>query len=317
MIKVAVAGCAGRMGSAVVDAVTAADDMEVACGIDPHGAEAGFPVYASVAEAVAAGGFDVLVDFTQPDVVAGNLAAALPAGVDCVVGTTGLANDVLEALAAQAAPGTCLFYAPNFTTGAVLMMEFARAAAPYFPEAEVIEFHHCNKKDAPSGTAVRTAQMIAEARAPRVSAAPGRETEVPGAEGARARCPAPRARAARSSTACRCTRCGPWATWPRRRSSSARSARRSPCATTRGTAAPTCPASCWASAASAPARASSWASSSSWTSVRVRPRARRRRGGGGFPRPAWVLGGGAVPWGGRAAARVRRVRGFAGRAGSV
>ena len=103
MIKVAVAGCAGRMGSAVVDAVTAVDDMEVACGIDPHGAEAGFPVYASVAEAVAAGGFDVLVDFTQPDVVAGNLAAALPAGVDCVVGTTGLANDVLEALAAQAA----------------------------------------------------------------------------------------------------------------------------------------------------------------------------------------------------------------------
>lgn len=65
------------------------------------------------------------------------------------------------------------------------MMEFARAAAPYFPEAEVIEFHHCNKKDAPSGTAVRTAQMIAEARSPRVSAAPGRETEMPGAEGAR------------------------------------------------------------------------------------------------------------------------------------
>ena len=175
MIKVAVAGCAGRMGSAVVDAVTAADDMEVACGIDPHGADAGFPVHATVAEAVAAGGFDVLVDFTQPDVVAANLAAALPAGVDCVVGTTGLSNEVLEGLAAQAAPGTCLFYAPNFTTGAVLMMEFAKAAAPYFPEAEVIEFHHCNKKDAPSGTAVRTAQMIAEARAPRVSEAPARD----------------------------------------------------------------------------------------------------------------------------------------------
>ena len=185
MIKVAVAGCAGRMGSAVVDAVTAADDMEVACGIDPHGADAGFPVHATVAEAVAAGGFDVLVDFTQPDVVAANLAAALPAGVDCVVGTTGLSNEMLEGLAAQAAPGTCLFYAPNFTTGAVLMMEFAKAAAPYFPEAEVMEFHHCNKKDAPSGTAVRTAQLIAEARSPRVSEAPGRETEMPGAEGAR------------------------------------------------------------------------------------------------------------------------------------
>ena len=94
-------------------------------------------------------------------------------------------DTTLEELAASAADGTCLFYAPNFTTGAVLMMEFARAAAPYFPEAEVIEFHHCNKKDAPSGTAVRTAQMIAEARSPRVSAAPGRETEMPGAEGAR------------------------------------------------------------------------------------------------------------------------------------
>lgn len=187
MINVAVAGCAGRMGSAVVDAVTAADDMQVVCGIDPHAAgDAGaFPVFATVADALEAVDADVLVDFTQPSVVAGNLAAALPAGVDCVVGTTGLSNETLGQLAADAAPGTCLFYAPNFTTGAVLMMEFAKAAAPYFPEAEVMEFHHCNKKDAPSGTAVRTAQLIAEARSPRVSEAPGRETEMPGAEGAR------------------------------------------------------------------------------------------------------------------------------------
>lgn len=187
MIKVAVAGCAGRMGGAVVDAAAAADDMEVVCGIDPHGAAAGsaFPVFATVAEALDAVRADVMVDFTQPSVVAGNLAEALPRGVDCVVGTTGLSTETLEELAASAAPGTALFYAPNFTTGAVLMMEFAKAAAPYFPEAEVIEFHHCNKKDAPSGTAVRTAQMIAEARAPRTSEAPGRETEMPGAEGAR------------------------------------------------------------------------------------------------------------------------------------
>lgn len=187
MIQVAVAGCAGRMGSAVVDAVTAADDMQVVCGIDPHaaGGEGPFPVFATVAEALDAARPDVLVDFTQPDVVAGNLAEALPRGVNCVVGTTGLSNDALAELAATAQQGACLFYAPNFTTGAVLMMEFAKAAAPYFPEAEVIEFHHCNKKDAPSGTAVRTAQIIAEARSPRVSEAPGRETEMPGAEGAR------------------------------------------------------------------------------------------------------------------------------------
>ncbi len=186
MIKVAVSGCAGRMGSTVVEAVTAADDMEVVCGIDPHApATSAFPVYASVEEAVSAGGFDVLVDFTQPAVVASNLRAALPAGIDCVVGTTGLGNDVLEELAALAPEGTCLFYAPNFTTGAVLMMQFAKAAAPFFPEAEVLEFHHCNKKDAPSGTAVRTAEIISEARGGRVSAAPGKETEIAGAEGAR------------------------------------------------------------------------------------------------------------------------------------
>lgn len=185
MINVAVAGYAGRMGSAVVDAVTAADDMQVICGIDPHAKEAPFPVFATVEEALDTVTPDVLVDFTQPSVVAGNLAVALPRGVNCVVGTTGLSTETLEELAATAANGACLFYAPNFTTGAVLMMEFAKAAAPYFPEAEVIEYHHCNKKDAPSGTAVRTAQMIAEARAPRVSEAPGRETEIEGAEGVR------------------------------------------------------------------------------------------------------------------------------------
>ena len=176
MINVAVSGFAGRMGSAVVDAVTAADDMQVTCGIDPHGSSKVFAVYETVEQAVHAGGFDVLVDFTQPSVVEGNLRVALAAGIDCVVGTTGLANDKLEELAALA---------PNFTTGAVLMMQFAKAAAPFFPEAEVLEFHHCNKKDAPSGTAVRTAQIISEARDGRQSTAPGKETEIAGCEGAR------------------------------------------------------------------------------------------------------------------------------------
>ena len=184
MIQVAVAGYAGRMGSAVVDAVTAADDMAVACGIDPFGTGAEFPTYATIDEAIQGTSFDVLVDFTQPDVVAGNIEKALVAGKDCVVGTTGLSTEVLESLAAKATGDACLFYAPNFTTGAVLMMQFAKAAAPYFPEAEVIEFHHARKKDAPSGTAVRTAQMIAAAR-DFESTAPGKETEMPGCEGAR------------------------------------------------------------------------------------------------------------------------------------
>ena len=184
MINVAVAGCAGRMGSAVVDAVNAADDMKLVCGIDPFGEDLPYTVYANVETAIAKETFDVLVDFTAPSVVAGNLAATLPAGIDCVVGTTGLSNEKLDELATLAPSGTCLFYAPNFTTGAVLMMQFAKAAAPYFPEAEVIEFHHCNKKDAPSGTAVRTAQMIAESRQFE-SKAPGNETELSGFEGAR------------------------------------------------------------------------------------------------------------------------------------
>ncbi len=186
-IRVAVAGCGGRMGAAVVAAVQAAPDMELACGIDPVGAPEGapFPMHGSVAEAASAEGFDVLVDFTQPTAVARNVEEALARGIDCVVGTTGLTERRLEELAAGAPAGTCLFYAPNFTTGAVLMMQFAQAAAPYFPEAEVIEFHHCRKKDAPSGTALRTAQLIAEARAPFVPSAPGAETEVEGARGAR------------------------------------------------------------------------------------------------------------------------------------
>lgn len=189
MIKVAVAGCAGRMGSAVVNAVSAADDMTCVCGIDPQarGSE-NLVVYTTIAEALAHATFDVLVDFTKPDAVANNLCAALEAGVDCVVGTTGLTEEELANLIATAPKGTCLFFAPNFTTGAVLMMEFSRVAAPYFPEAEIIEFHHEKKKDAPSGTAMRTAHIISDARGASASDALGRESEIAGCEGARGAC---------------------------------------------------------------------------------------------------------------------------------
>ena len=101
-----------------------------------------------------------------------------------MVGTTGLGAEKLQELADLAPEGTALFFAPNFTTGAVLMMQFAEAAAPYFPEAEVIEFHHARKLDAPSGTAVRTARMIGASRGFE-SSAPGKETEIEGATGAR------------------------------------------------------------------------------------------------------------------------------------
>ena len=186
MIRVAITGINGRMGKAIAAQVAKADDLKLVCGIDLVADEhADTPVYASIDEAIAANDLDVIVDFTNAKAARVNLPKALAAGVNCVVGTTGLANDELQAMAEAAAPGTALFFAPNFTTGAVLMMQFAKAAAPYFPEAEVIEFHHCNKKDAPSGTAVLTARMIGEARGDAPSTAPGKETEIAGAEGAR------------------------------------------------------------------------------------------------------------------------------------
>lgn len=186
MIKVAVSGCLGRMGTAIVDAVQGACDMTLVAGVDVNPCEdLEFPVFDAVAKAVEATHPDVLVDFTQPSAAAGNIEQALTRGVNCVVGTTGLSAESLEELAAKAKDDACLFFAPNFTTGAVLMMQFAKAAAPFFPQAEVIEFHHCNKKDAPSGTAVNTARMIAEARGGHASEAPGPETEIHGCEGAR------------------------------------------------------------------------------------------------------------------------------------
>jgi 4-hydroxy-tetrahydrodipicolinate reductase len=173
------------VGGEVVRAVSAEPDMDVVAAVDP--ARAGtsvpdaagdpVPVVGDLAEAIAATSPDVMVDFTRPDAVEGNIRIALAAGVDCVVGTTGLAPATLEELAAQAPEGTALFMAPNFAVGAVLMMHFAGIAARFLPHAEVIELHHDRKLDAPSGTALRTASLIAAGR-PRVPATPGRETEM-------------------------------------------------------------------------------------------------------------------------------------------
>ncbi len=192
MIRVLVAGAAGRMGSEVVKAVNAAEGMQVVAAVDPgvsgcfvadeHGAH--IECTEDLAAAIASHEPDVMVDFTRPDVVEANLRVALAAGVDCVVGTTGLSTDKLEELSALAADGTCLFFAPNFAVGAVLMMNFAEKAARYMPHAEVIELHHDAKLDAPSGTAIRTARMIAAARS-ETPATPGRETELDDMEGAR------------------------------------------------------------------------------------------------------------------------------------
>jgi len=190
MIRVLVTGAAGKMGREVIKAVTAAPGMTVIAAVDPRaegmavddGVGGEVLCSADLAEAIGRTAPDVMVDFTHPSVVESNLRIALSAGIDCVVGTTGLSEGSLRALADDAPEGTCLFMAPNFAVGAVLMMRFAAEAARFMPHVEVIELHHDQKADAPSGTAMLTADLIAAARA-EVPPAPGRDTEI--AHGAR------------------------------------------------------------------------------------------------------------------------------------
>ncbi len=147
MIRVAVAGAAGRMGSTVCEAVAEAPDMELVARADPA-------LDTSLSEALAEGP-DVLVDFTVPSTAVANARQALAAGVHVVIGTTGFDPEELSGLT-----GANVFIAPNFAIGAVLMMQFAQAAARHMAKAEIIELHHDAKVDAPSGTAARTAELM-------------------------------------------------------------------------------------------------------------------------------------------------------------
>jgi 4-hydroxy-tetrahydrodipicolinate reductase len=166
------------MGQQVCKAVDAAPDMEVVAMVD-----AGDWLF-SVADA----GAQVLVDFTHPDVVLDNVRFAIDQGIHAVVGTTGFTPDRLDTIRGWLAekPETGVLVAPNFGIGAVLSMKFAQLAARYYESAEVIELHHPGKADAPSGTAVRTAQLIAAARAEAGMAAPPDATSqaLDGARGA-------------------------------------------------------------------------------------------------------------------------------------
>lgn len=155
MIRVAVIGAAGRMGSAVVEAATGAEDLELVARID-----AGDAITAETLN-----GAEVAVDFTTPSVTEANVHACLDAGVDVVVGTTGWTDESLDRVRTHAEEtGACVLVAPNFALSAVLVMRFAQMAAPYFESAEIIEMHHPDKVDAPSGTAIATALGIAGAR---------------------------------------------------------------------------------------------------------------------------------------------------------
>ena len=194
-LKVLVSGYLGKMGSEVARAVFKAPDLELVGGFDPGRAqesvlldgEAVAPAYTDLPTALEAVKPEIMVDFTMPSVAATNLETALQRGIDCVLGTTGVATETLQKLADAAPAGTGLFVAPNFTTGAVLMMTMSKLAAAFFEDVEIIEFHHNNKKDAPSGTAIATARMINEVREAQsvASAAPGSETELADFGGAR------------------------------------------------------------------------------------------------------------------------------------
>jgi 4-hydroxy-tetrahydrodipicolinate reductase len=155
VIRVAVAGAAGRMGKTVCRAVAGAEDLQLTGRADP---ELGCAVGEVLSDA------DVLVDFTVPDTAVTNARQAVAAGVHAVIGTTGFDPAELGGLS-----GANVFVAPNFAIGAVLMMQFAAQAAKHMARAEIIELHHDRKLDKPSGTAARTARLMA----------PGLESEIP------------------------------------------------------------------------------------------------------------------------------------------
>jgi 4-hydroxy-tetrahydrodipicolinate reductase len=178
MVKVGVIGAAGRMGTEVCRAVDATEDLHLAATVD-----IGDPM-----ERLVTSGVEVAVDFTTPDVVMDHIRFCLDHGINVVVGTTGIDDARLDEVRALLAahPSNGAVIAPNFGLGAVLLMRFAREAAPYFESVEVIELHHPDKADAPSGTATHTAHGIAEARA-RAATAPGPDAtqhEIAGARGA-------------------------------------------------------------------------------------------------------------------------------------
>jgi len=177
-MKVAVLGAKGRMGTEAVTAISGASDLQLVAQLD----------LGDSLDQLVTSGTQVVVDFTHPDAVMKNLEFAITNGISVVVGTTGFDDAKLTKLKGLLAanPKVGALIAPNFALGAVLMMHFSEVAAKYFESVEIIELHHANKVDAPSGTAVRTAQMITDARKQNNKAKMPDATKdaIPGARGA-------------------------------------------------------------------------------------------------------------------------------------
>lgn len=193
--KIVIAGPRGRMGSEAVKLVERTENFELAAVLDhKHNgkklnelgvSELEVPVYSDITECLTAVRPDVLIDLTTPEVGMYHTKTALMLGVRPVVGTTGFTKENLEEL-----ERLCLekelgcIIAPNFALSAVLMMKFAQMAGKYFPDVEIIELHHDKKLDAPSGTSVKTAEMIAEVRKEKKQGHPNETETLPGARGA-------------------------------------------------------------------------------------------------------------------------------------
>jgi 4-hydroxy-tetrahydrodipicolinate reductase len=175
-MRVGVLGAKGKVGATMVQAVEAADDLTFTAGVD-----AGDPLSALVDSQT-----DVVIDFTHPSVVMDNLKFLIDNGIHAVVGTTGFTDDRIAQVQKWLAdkPETAVLIAPNFAIGAVLSMHFAQKAARFFESVEVIELHHPHKADAPSGTAARTAKLIAAARKDMPPNPDATSTALDGARGA-------------------------------------------------------------------------------------------------------------------------------------
>jgi len=183
MIRVGVVGAAGKMGSTVCDAIVAADGLELAAAVDVVGSGGSVHglVIAAELKALADAKCDVVVDFTVAAAARITLPWLALHGMHAVVGTTGFSDDDLATFRKAFTGSNCLI-AANFAIGAVLLMKFAEQAAPYFETAEIIEFHHNAKADAPSGTAMVTAQRMAAA-SDEWAADPTKHEVIPGARG--------------------------------------------------------------------------------------------------------------------------------------
>ncbi|HEL2275232.1 TPA: 4-hydroxy-tetrahydrodipicolinate reductase [Streptococcus suis] len=186
-IKVIIAGFKGKMGSTAVEMVKGDVALSLAALVDPFATETevdGVPVF-KTKEEVASLEADVWVDFTTPKFAYENTRFALENGFAPVVGTTGFTPEEIEELTALSAEkGLGGLIAPNFAIGAILLMQFAAQAAMYFPNLEIIELHHDKKKDAPSGTAVKTAELISQVRQSQTQGAADEEELIAGARGA-------------------------------------------------------------------------------------------------------------------------------------